>query len=78
MILLEIVNKTYPSIDKFFSGYSTSDLVNGAHDLIQYIYSNGELPMEDQTHELLATLAAARTYMDCSGHIRKPLIGACK
>ncbi|NVM93130.1 hypothetical protein FHT32_006824 [Variovorax sp. SG517] len=74
MTLLEIANRTYPSIDHFFSKYSTSDLVSGAHDLIQCVYSNGESLIEDETHELLATLAAARSYMDCGGHLWKPSV----
>jgi hypothetical protein len=74
MVLLEIADKMYPDTEHLFSKYSTSDLINAAHDLIQYVHSSGESGIQVETHELLATLEAARRYMDCSGHLwkRKP------
>jgi hypothetical protein len=69
MVLLEVADKMYPSVDHFFSEYSTSDLIKSAHDLIQYVYSDGEFEIEAETHELVATLEAARRYIDCGGHL---------
>jgi hypothetical protein len=76
MVLLEVTDKMYPSMDHFFSRYTTSDLISAAHDLIQYVHSDGESPLNNQTHEVLATLEGARRYMDVGGHLWKPPAGA--
>lgn len=72
MVLLEVADKMYPVANQFFSKYSTSDLIGAAHDLVQNVHSNGESRLEAATHELLATLEAARKYIDCNGHLWKP------
>ena len=71
MVLLEIANNMYPEAENFFSKYSTSDLIRSAHDLVQRVYSNMESPLDSDTREVLATLEAARTYMDRGGHLLK-------
>jgi len=75
MVLLEFATKEYPTLEHFFSKYSTSDLIYGAHDLIQYAYSDGQTGLEEQTRELLATLAACDRYQECGGHLFKPPAG---
>ena len=67
MVLLEVADKMYPSTDHLFSKYTTSELITAAHDLIQNVHSDGELPHNYQTHEILATLEDARRYLDLGG-----------
>jgi len=67
MVLLEIARKMYPESDHIFSKYSTSDLMKSAHDLIQAVHSNGESDLKECTREVLASLEAARRYVDCGG-----------
>ena len=76
MVLLEVADKMYPSVNHFFSKYTTSELITAAHDLIQNVHSDGECPFNDQTHEVVATLEGARTYMDLGGHLWQPIDGA--
>ncbi|MBK4737353.1 hypothetical protein [Noviherbaspirillum pedocola] len=72
MVLLELADKMYPSIDHFFSKYTTSELITAAHDLIQNVHSDGECPFNSETYEVLATLEGARRYMDLGGHLWQP------
>lgn len=78
MVLLEVADKMYPSVDHFFSKYTTSELITAAHDLIQNVHSDGESPFNDQTHEVWATLEGARRYMDVGGHLWQPRSGTEK
>lgn len=76
MVLLEVADKMYPSVDHLFSKYSTSDYIRSAHDLIQHVHSEGQSSIEAETNEMLATLEASRRYMDCGGHLYKPSVSA--
>ena len=67
MVLLEVAGKMCPLVEHFFATHSTNDLINAAHDLIGYFHSNGSSELNAETEELLATLEAARTYLDCGG-----------
>lgn len=72
MVLLEVADKMYPSVDHFFSKYTAADFIRSAHDLIQCVHSNGESQLDAETLEVLATLEGARKYMDVGGHLLKP------